>query len=361
MRGGIAHYVALLYKKLSERGHDVHVLSFKRQYPSLLFPGKTQADEGEELIPVDSMPLLDSINPFSWIRAFFWIKKIKPDVLLYKYWMPFFAPCFATLSFLSKKFLKTKIVYVCDNIVPHEKKIGDRLLTKIGLKYVDGFVVQSKSVLRDLLSFRPDAVYRESPHPVYEIFPPAVTKNQARKHLKIQDEKVILYFGYIRKYKGLNSLIEAMPKILKLIQVHLLVCGEFYEGRKETYDLIDSLKLKNDITVCDAFIPNEEVVHYFCAADLVVLPYISATQSGIVQIAYHYDKPVVVTDVGGLPEVVHNGKTGFVIPPRDSEAIADAVVNYYEKGKEETFTKNVHLEKKKYTWDNMIDTIESLI
>jgi len=361
MRGGIAHYVALLYQKLKERGHNVRVLSFKRQYPSLLFPGKTQKDEGKELLHVDSNPLLDSINPLSWILAFLWLKKIKPDLLIFKYWMPFFAPCYATLAFLSKNLMGCRIIYICDNIVPHEKKFGDHILTRLGLKFVDFFIVQSQTVLKDLLTFKHDAVYRLVAHPIYEIFPPAKPKHDAKAILKIREERVLLYFGYIRAYKGLQYLIKAFPSIIERFPVRLLICGEFYEGREETLNLIDELNLKNTVTVCDRFIPNEEVGLYFCSADLVVLPYTSATQSGIVKVAYHYDKPVLITNVGGLPEVVPDGKSGYVVPPRDSRALTEAVLRYYKENKEIQFTENVKIEKKKYTWDRMAEAIEELL
>ena len=360
MRGGIAHYIALLYQKMTDRGHRVHVLSFKRQYPSLFFPGKTQQDLGKELIHLESHPLLDSINPLTWIRAAFWLRRVRPDVLIFKYWMPFFAPCYASVAFLARTFLKARVLYICDNIVPHEKKVGDRLFTRLGLAQVDGFIVQSGAVRKDLLRFKPGANYREVPHPVYEIFPPSISRKDARKALNIRDERVLLYFGYIRAYKGLRYLIEAMPRILERFSVKLLVCGEFYEGHKETFDLIDRLDVADSVVVFDGFIPNEEVHRFFCASDLVVLPYVSATQSGIVQIAYHYDRPVVATRVGGLLEVIIDGKTGYLVEPRDSDTLAAAVVRFFQDGGKTDFEKNIAEEKKKYSWDRMVDAIEEL-
>jgi len=360
MRGGIAHYTALLYQTLRARGHHVKVLSFKRQYPSLLFPGKTQQDHGEELIPIESKPLLDSINPLTWITAFFWIYKQRPDILLYKYWMPFFAPCYTLIAILARLFLNIRILYLCDNIVPHEKNILDEILTRIGLGFVDAFIVQSKQVRDDLLAYQPNAIYQYAPHPVYSIFPPPVDKKEARKKLGIREKHVLLYFGYIRRYKGVKYLIEAMPGVLKKLQVHLLVCGEFYEDRDEILTRIQELGLESQITVLDRFIENEEVGTFFCASDLVVLPYVTATQSGIVQVAYHYNRPVVVTRVGGLPEVVHDGKTGFIVPIKDPDALADAVLRFYNGHHEKDFSKNIILEKKKYTWDRMAEAIEAL-
>lgn len=359
MRGGIAHYIALLSRSLTNRGHDVSVLSFKRQYPSLLFPGKTQRDEGRELIPVQASSILDTINPITWLKAFFWLKKNKPDLIVFKYWMPFFAPCYATVACLAKTLLRIPVVFLCDNIRPHERKIGDTFFSRWALRFPDFFIVQSKTVLKDLLDFRPDAVYREVPHPVYDIFPLPVNKADARKRLKIPEGKVILFFGYIRSYKGLRILIEAMPSILKRISVRLLVCGEFYEDREETFSLLRKLGMEDRVTVCDRFIPNEAVADYFCASDAVVLPYLSATQSGIAQVAYHYDKPVIATAVGGLPEVVRDGITGYIVPAGDPAALTDAVVRFYERGKESEFVRNVREEKKKYSWERMAKTIEN--
>lgn len=360
LRGGIAHYIALLYRTLKRRGHAVSVLSFRRQYPSLLFPGKTQKDEGEELIPVESRPILDSVNPMTWIQAFFWLKKNRPDVVCFKYWMPFFAPCYAALAFGLKHFLGVPTVFLCDNIVPHEKKIADVLLTRLALRFPDTFIVQSKAVLEDLLAFKPNAVFRESPHPVYEIFPAPVPKAEARRRLGIREEKVILFFGYIRTYKGLRHLLEAMPDILKEIPLRLVVCGEFYEGREETVGLIRRLRIDDRVTLRDDFIPNEQVGDYFCAADLVVLPYVSATQSGIVQIAYFYNKPVVGTEVGGLPEIIQDGETGYLVPPSDPKAVARAVVRFFRENRARDFEKNVREEKKKYSWDRMAEAVEDL-
>jgi glycosyltransferase involved in cell wall biosynthesis len=360
MRGGIAHYIALLSKSLTDRGHDVFVLSFKRQYPSFLFPGKTQKDDGGELIPVRAEPILDSINPATWVRAFFWLKSVRPRLVLFKYWMPFFAPCYATVAFLAKTFLRVPVVFLCDNISPHEKKFGDAFLSKLALRFPDSFIVQSKAVLDDLLDFRPGARVRLVPHPVYDIFPPPVAKAEARRRLGISESRVILFFGYIRRYKGLGVLIEAMPEILRRVPLRLIVCGEFYEGRDETIGLIRGLGLEERVTLEDRFIPNEAVADFFCAADAVVLPYLSATQSGIAQVAYHYDRPVIATSAGGLPEAVVRGKTGFIVPPGDAKALANAVIRFYAEKKEGVFARNVRVEKRKYSWENMARAIEGM-
>jgi glycosyltransferase involved in cell wall biosynthesis len=280
-------------------------------------------------------------------------------MLVFQYWMPFFAPCFAFLGFLTRQMLGARVIYVCHNIIPHEKKPGDRLLNRLGLAFVDGFIVQSKAVLKDLLNLRIDAVYREVPHPVYEIFPPPIPKDKARKALAIREERVLLYFGNIRAYKGLPYLIRAMPEILDHFPVRLLVCGEFYEERAETMRLIERLDVGSAVTVYDRFIPNEEVQLFFCASDLVVLPYVSATQSGIVQIAYYYDKPVVVTRVGGLPEVVIDGKSGYVVAAKNAAGLAEAVVDFYRESRGKALVRGVKKEKHKYSWDRMVDAVEA--
>lgn len=359
LRGGIAHCTALLYRKLRERGNTTSVVSFKRMYPDFLFPGKTQYETGDPLISVDSAELLDSINPFTWIKTAHYLKKLQPDVIVFQYWMPFFAPCYATVAFMAKRFLKVRIVYICHNIIPHEHNILNRILSRIGLKRVDDFIVHSQSVGEDLLKLLPKAKIQHAPHPVHEIFPPAVDKATAKEELMLTDNRVLLYFGYIRPYKGIKTLIKAMPHALTKVDVRLIIAGEFYEEKEETLQLIKELDIEKNVWVTDTYIPGEEVAHYFCAADLVVLPYITATQSGIVQVAYHYNKPVVVTDVGGLPEVVLDEKTGFVVPPKDPVALGEAIIRFYSDERESDFIENIRTEKQKYAWDRVAEAVES--
>lgn len=360
MRGGIAHYVALLSEHL-KKNHKVNVISFSLQYPKILFPGKTQEEKGEETIKVTGKPLMNTINPFSWFRTAFHILKDKPDLLIFKYWMPFFAPCYGTITLLTKIFnRKIKVFYVCDNIIPHEKRPGDMLLTKYAFMTVDGGIVQSDAVERDFLSLFPDKKFINTPHPVYTIFGNIISKDEAKKYLNITDEKVILFFGYIRAYKGLDILIDAMPEILKQIKLKLVVVGEAYENDDKYKKQIEKLGLSNNIILNTDYVPNDEVGKYFSAADVVVLPYKSATQSGIVQIAYNFDKPVIATDVGGLAEVVLNEKTGFIVEPDSPEKLAEAVVRFYTENKEKEFVENVRLEKQKYSWERMVENIEKL-
>ncbi len=362
MRGGIAHYVALLYKALLQRGHDVQIISFKRQYPSIFFPGKTQQDSSKEIEPIPSQPLLDSIGPLSWIKTFLAIYRQRPDLIIFKYWLPFFAPAYASIAFLTRLFTRTRVLYVCDNIVPHEKKLGDRLLTRLGLAFVDYFIVQSGIVRQDLLHFRPRAHFKEVPHPVYEIFRQNYTSAAARTRLGLDPaEKVLLFFGYVRAYKGLSCLLEALPLVQKRWPVKLLVAGEFYDDKEKYVSQIHQLGLRDAVAIFDDYIPNEEVGLYFAAANVVVLPYISATQSGIVQIAYNYNKPVITTDVGGLPEAVAQEVTGLVVPAQDAAALAQAIIRYFEENKEPKFSENIQHQKKQYSWERLARAIEELM
>ncbi|MCX6133063.1 MAG: glycosyltransferase [Ignavibacteriales bacterium] len=359
LRGGIAHFNALLYKHLSKH-HHVEIVTFSRQYPSLLFPGKTQDEKGGQEGAVPSEQLIDSINPITWFTAASAIARKKPDLLIFKYWMPFFGPCFGTIARLVRRKTGAKILFVCDNIIPHEKRPGDMAFTRYAFKTADAFIVQSASVEKDLNAFLPGSRYELVAHPVYEIFGTSMPKSEARAKLGLTDERVILFFGYVRRYKGLHILLDAMPSILKSMKVKLLVVGEFYDDEQKYRQQIADKNLQSDVVVRSDYVPNEEVSLYFSAADIVVLPYISATQSGIVQIAYQFDKPVIATDVGGLAEVVLNDRTGFIVKPETPQAVADAVVRFYSEKREEAFVKNVREEKKKYSWENLVQAIERL-
>lgn len=359
LRGGIAHSTALLSKYLS-RKHTVSIISFKRQYPSLFFPGKTQFESDGQGIPDPSVHIIDSINPLTWWKAGRRIRALAPDCVIFRYWMPFFAPCYTVISRLARRNRRTKILFLCDNIIPHEKRPGDIALTRMAFSAVDCAIVQSSAVEQELLSITRTVPYRHVPHPVYESFGSPVPKAEARRMLKLADERVILFFGFIRAYKGLEVLLKAMPRVLASVKVRLLIAGEFYEGEKEYLELIRTLHLEDAITIYSRYIPQPDVPVYFSAADVVVLPYHTATQSGIVQIAYNFDKPVITTRVGGLAEVVMDGRTGFVVPPADPAALADAIVGFYRNSCESDFVENVKAEKHRFSWDAMVDAIEAL-
>ena len=360
LRGGIAHYIALLYHHLRKR-HDVEVVTFSRQYPAFLFPGKSQQEEKSEGVQIPTEQLIDSINPLTWIRAARSVASKKPDLIIFKYWLPFFGPCFGVIARLVKRWSKARVLFVCDNVIPHERRPGDKAFTRFAFRAVDFFIVQSRAVEQELKEFLPSARYAFVPHPVYEMFGATMPKTEARTKLGLAgDDRVLLFFGYVRRYKGLHVLLQAMPTVLKSLPVRLLVVGEFYDDEAKYKDKIASLGLGGSVSVRSDYVPNDEVRTYFSACDVVLLPYTSATQSGIAQIAYHFDKPVIATDVGGLAEVVKDGETGFVSAPNDPEALAQSILRFYRENREDEFDRNVSLEKKKYTWDAMVNAIEEL-
>ncbi|MBN1397931.1 MAG: glycosyltransferase [Bacteroidetes bacterium] len=360
LRGAMAQLNIILGWYLL-KSHNVQIVSLTRQYPSLLFPGKTQIDPGKPLFDVPTVPLIDTINPVSWFRAARYIAEQKPDVVIFRYWMPFFAPCFGSIARLIKRKIKTQIIFICDNIIPHEKRPGDVSLTKYALRSADSFVVHSKTVEEDLLRFIPKARYVLSPLPLFDIFGDLQPKKESKMKLGISADHVMLFFGHIRTYKGLDILLDAMPLILKKISAILIIAGEFYENEPKYREKINRLGLEKHIRLFSDYIPNEEIPVYFSASDVVVLPYVTATQSAIVPVAYHFDKPAIVTDVGGLSEVVKDEHTGFVVPPQNPEALAEAVIKYYQDNRESEFITNIREEKKKYSWDTFIEQLEKLI
>jgi glycosyltransferase involved in cell wall biosynthesis len=360
LRGGIAHYNALLYKELSKT-HDVDIVTFRRQYPSLLFPGRTQMESGGELMRVPSRALVDSVNPFNWVSVGRSIRRAAPALIIFKYWLPFFGPCFGTIARVAKQGAQTKAALICDNVIPHEKRIGDAAFTRYAFRAADYFIVQSDAVERDLLDFWPRAVYRKVPHPVYSMFGAAVDKHRARTALGIEAQRVLLFFGYVRRYKGLDVMIEAIAHTDPSLDVHLMVVGEFYDDEERYRKQVAELKLEERVTFNADYVPNDQVALYFSAADAVVLPYSSATQSGIAQIAYNFDKPVIATAVGGLQEVVLDDVTGLIVPPRDARALAKAIERFYREGREAGFSARVRQEKRRYSWENLARALEDLM
>lgn len=360
LRGGIAHFNALLARYLSKH-HSVETVTFKRQYPRLLFPGKTQDERGPSQESKAAPQLIDSVNPLNWVKVANTISRGKPDLLIFKYWMPFFAPCFGTIAKRVKRKTGAKVLFICDNVIPHERRPGDAVLTRYAFKQVDFFIVQSDAVEEELKKTVPNAKYAKVPHPVYEIFGPGLGKQEARRLLNIKEGRVILFFGYVRSYKGLHTLIEAMPSVLHELGVQLLIVGEFYEDERVYRDAIRQLGVEASVTVVADYVPNDRVRLYFSAADVVVLPYVSATQSGIVQIAYNFSKPVISTNVGGLPEVVRDGETGFLVPPEDPQALAAAIVRFYREDREAEFSRRVGAIRQEYSWDALVGAVETLV
>jgi D-inositol-3-phosphate glycosyltransferase len=368
LRGGIAHYISLLYDSLLKRGHKVHVVTFSRQYPKFLFPGKSQEEKGDAGNPIQSIQIIDSINPFTWRRAGKVIADLEPDLIIFKYWMPFFAPAYGVIARTAKKYLRKRrkkctVVFIADNVIPHEKRIGDIKFTNYAFKSVDYFIVQSDAVEKDLKIVKPDAKYIKLAHPIYNIFGESIERTPARKELGIpSDAPAILFFGYIRKYKGLDILLRAMPEILKsLPELRLIIAGEFYSNEQEHKKLIEDLKIpaKNLVLATD-YIGNDKVATYFSAANVAVLPYRSATQSGIVQIAYNFDVPVIATDVGGLSEVVIDRVSGLITKEPTPEYVANDVLRFFNENLEEKLRAGVREEKKKYSWDTFVEGVEQI-
>ncbi len=364
LRGGIAHYNALLARHLATR-HTVETITFKRQYPSFLFPGKTQ-DESGDLPSVQAAPqLVDSINPLNWLRVGRIIAAKKPDLLIMKYWLPFFGPCFGTIASVVRRRAGAKVLFICDNVIPHERRPGDVLFTRYAFHRADCFLVQSDAVERELLRYFPGARFAHVPHPVYENFGSALSKEEARRRLGLQSKRIVLYFGYVRSYKGLHLLIDAMKIASGALggpdELTALAVGEFYDGEQSYREQVQRLGLKESVRFVPEYVPNDKVALYFSAADVVVLPYLSATQSGIAQIAYNFDKPLIVTDVGGLAEVVRDGVSGLVVPPANPQALADAIRSFYAPGKEQQFIAGVREEKKNYSWERVVTAIEDLV
>lgn len=358
--GGISTFNERLAAILQQQGHNVVIYSFSLQYPSFLFPGKSQftTEPAPEGLTIKS--IINSINPINWLQAGKRIKKTKPDLVIVRYWLPFMGPSLGTLLRIIKKNGHTRILCIADNVIPHEKRPGDLQFTKYFLKPVDAFITMSRDVLKDLkqLTNKPALFI---PHPLYDNYGATITKEEACKKLGLDSsKKYMLFFGFIRKYKGLDILLEAMDDArMKQEDIHLIVAGEFYGDRAEYDQLIEKYQLKHRIHLFTEFIPNEEVRYYFSAADLIVQPYRSATQSGITQVAYHFGKPMVVTNVGGLAEVVPDGKTGFVTDPQPA-AVADAVLRFFNSGIT-GLKENLQGEKKKYSWDTFIEKMFSLV
>lgn len=359
LRGGLATFNERLAEVL-QKENEVIIYSFSLQYPSFLFPGKSQFTDEPAPPNLKIKSVINSINPLSWLKVGHQIKKEKADLIILKYWLPFMGPCFGTILRKAKN-KKTKVISILDNVIPHEKRPGDRPFTKYFLKPVDAFVSMSHEVLNDLRTFEKEKEAIYSPHPVYDNYGEKVSKKEARQKLGLDENgKYVLFFGFIRKYKGLDILLEAMAdERVKVEHIKVIVAGEYY-GDKEYYlSIIEKYQLKDQIHLFTEFIPNEEVKYYFSAADFVVQPYRTATQSGISQIAYHFEKPMIVTNVGGLPEIVPDQKVGFVTEV-SSKAIADAIVRFYKENKEADFIENLKEEKKKYSWDYFIENIFKL-
>ena len=355
-RGGIATFNERLAHEFSSMNYDVDIETFTVQYPSFLFPGKTQYSTKPAPEQIKIRRTINSVNPLNWIKVGQRIRKEKPDLVIIRYWLPFLAPCLGTISGLVRKNKHTIIICLADNIIPHEHRPGDRVFTNYFMQRIDGLIAMSQSVLNDALSFRKELTQGFCPHPIFDNYGEKLPFELAKQKLKLdQDSRYLLFFGFIRDYKGLDLLINAFAdERLRKFGVKLLVAGEYYSSPGPYQELIRKHKLEDWIELRTDFIPDDEVNLYFSAADMIVQPYKSATQSGVTQIGYHFNKPMLVTNVGGLAEIIPDGKIGYVVEP-DSQKIADALVDFYKNDRMSEFEANMVDEKKKFAWSNMAE------
>ena len=360
-RGGLAAYNERLAREYAKQGHDVEIITFTLQYPALLFPGKSQYSTESAPNDLKITRSIHSMNPFNWIKVGRMIKKKSADKLIFCYWMAFFAPCFGTIARLAR-LPKTKIIGLIHNMIPHEPSILDKLFPRYFVDSMDGFVAMAESVIDDINQFdkhnKPKTV---SPHPIYDHYGDLLTKKEAAMKLGLYDQNnYVLFFGFIRHYKGLDLLIDAFAdERLRKLPLKLVVAGEFYENPQPYLEQIIRLKLETVVELRTGFIPDNEVRNYFSLTDLVAQPYRTATQSGVSQIAYHFEKPMLVTNVGGLAETIPDGKVGYVIGVEPKQ-IADSLVDFFENSRSENMIQNIKIEKKKFLWSHMTDAIDSL-
>jgi D-inositol-3-phosphate glycosyltransferase len=357
-RGGLATFNERLARQFSTECKDVDIRTFTLQYPRFLFPGKTQFSDGPAPEGIKIKRELNSINPFNWLRTGFKIRREKADILLIRYWLPFMAPCLGTVARIVKSNKYTVIIAVVDNVFPHEKHAGDNMLTKFFMNGIDGAAVLSDVVQKDVAEFRNDIPVCVTPHPLFDTYGKKLNREEALSMLKLDPESsYLLFFGIIRNYKGLDILIKAFSdERLRGKKLKLIVAGEFYENETQYRELVKEFGLEKDVLFYDHFINDSDVRLFFSGADLVVQPYKSATQSGVTQIAFHFDKPMLVTDVGGLKEIVSHEKCGYVVQP-EPKNIADAIIDYFDNKRKNAFTECVRKEKEKFTWNKMTDAV----
>ena len=358
-RGGIALFNERLAREFQKENDEVITYTFTLQYPSFLFPGKTQYSEEPAPQDMTIVRKVSSVNPFNWIKVGRELKKMAPDLIVIGFWLPFMAPCLGTIARIARKNGKTKVVSVVHNIVPHEHRIGDKMFATYFCNSVDGFVAMSDSVLNDLTLFdsvKPRVFCR---HPLYDNFGKQVDREEALSELGLDtNNRYMLFFGLIRDYKGLDIMLKAYADSrLRKMGVKLIVAGEFYNNAEKYFELEKELGLEGEVIWHREFVPDSKVRYYFGAADIIVQPYKSATQSGVTQIAYHFEKPMIVTNVGGLAEIVPNGKAGYVVEP-DEKEIADAIVDFFGNNRQDEFKDGLLFEKRKYAWSNMTKSVK---
>jgi glycosyltransferase involved in cell wall biosynthesis len=354
--GGLATFNERLAKQFMEEGYDTSIYTFSLQYPNFLFPGSTQLSNDPAPTQLKIKACINSINPLNWLKVGNELRKLKPDYIVVRFWMPFFGPCLGTILRIVNRNKFTQIICIADNVIPHEKRLGDKVLTKYFFSSIHRFVTMSEKVNKDLKTFTQKPSINIV-HPIYDNFGDIVSKEEARKYLDLpENEKIILFFGFIRKYKGLDLLLEAMNDIrIKEDNIKLLIAGEFYDNKEEYETIISKYNLANSLYLRTQFIDNSEVKYYLGAADFVIQPYKHATQSGVTPLAYHFEKPMLVTNVGGLADLVPHLKVGVVTEP-NAHTIASGIIQLYELG-ETHFLKQLCEEKKKLSWDKLTAAI----
>lgn len=364
LRGGLANFDHRLCRQFMEEGYECSIFSYSLQYPSILFPGKTQYTSDPAPEGVEIYSIINSVHPLNWLQVGSELRRMRPDIIVARFWLPFMGPALGTILRRVKKNKHTRIVALIDNIFPHEKRFGDKPFSKYFLQSCDAYLVMSEKVMRDLRTFEPEKPAILAMHPLFDNFGEPVSKQEARAHLKLdKDINILLFFGIIRKYKGLDILLEAI-RILKekksplLQKMKLLIAGEFYGDPKEYYRQMDEYGIRDYLILRTDFIPDAEVKFYLGAADGLVQPYRNATQSGVTPLAYHFNKPMIVTNVGGLPELVPHKKAGLVCEPEPA-SLANAIEEYFELG-ENYFIPHLRVEKQRLSWHNFVATITEL-
>ncbi len=358
-RGGISHYNTLLSQEI-DRNHQVTLLALKKQYPSILFPGTSQLDTSDTPLKVENDPCIHPLSPISWVKAGRKIREAKPDLVLFQWWHPYFAPAFGSIARLVRSSART--CFLCHNVLPHEGGRVDLVLNRFAFRGASRFVVHSEKDREILLGIVPEAEARVSPHPVYNAFSSSepLSKKEARKELGIVDRPTLLFFGHIREYKGLPDLVEAMPSVLKDVDCQLVIAGESYMCVDALKRRIKELGLTDRIHFFEGYVENERVSGYFQACDAIVLPYRTASQSGVAQIGFGFERPVLATRVGGIPEAVDDGETGLLVPPNDPEALAMAIQRFYREGLSERFSRRIKEESHRFSWSRLVQELEEL-
>jgi len=358
LRGGLSDFDMRLAKELEYQGHEVQIISFKLLYPNFLFPGKTQYVAPDTPSPkLTIQTLINTVNPFNWIKIGRKIKKERPDIIITRYWTPFLSPSLGSIHRFVRRNKHTRIIALTDNVIPHEKHLGDSALTSYFVRSVHQFLCMSQDVQNDLKKFTNRPILT-IPHPMYDVYGQLIDKHTAKTELGLQkDDKTVLFFGFIRKYKGLDLLLEAMsmPQVRKH-NIKLIIAGEYYIDPQPYRELIEKLQLTQHLVQQTDFIPSHRIHRYFSAADVVVLPYKEATQSGVTQIGFYFNKPMIVTNVGALPETIRHQEYGLIAEP-NAQSIAQSIAQYFEQQLEQPFTEAIQVERKKYEWKHFVNTV----